>query len=121
MFHFNNNTLSDGKCDKVQPLINCFNRRSKILLQSEEFVAIDEQIVGFKGKTAPSSLKQCMLNKPSKHGFKLWSKSGVSGYVYHVEIYSGSKEINVRQPSSFNNDSLKLTTRSAYTISKINQ
>ena len=95
-----------------------FNQRSKLLLESEEFVAIDEQMVGFEGKTAPSSLKQYMPNKPSKHGFKLWSKSGVSGYVYHVEIYSGSKKISVKPTSLFNNDSLKLTTRSAYTSFK---
>ena len=121
ILHFNNNTLSNGKCDKVQPLMDYFNQRSKLLLNPEEFVTIDEQMVGFKGKTAPLSLKQYMPNKPSKHGFELWSKSGVSGYVYHVEIYSGSKKDSVNPTSLFNNDSLKSTTRSAYTASKSSQ
>ena len=121
ILHFNNNTLSNGKCEKVQPLMDYFNRRSKILLKPEEFGAIDEQMVGFKGKTAPSSLKQYMPNKPSKHSFKLWSKSGVSGYVYRVGIYSGSKKVSAKPASLFNNDSLKLTNRSAYTASKTSQ
>ncbi|CAF1130780.1 unnamed protein product [Rotaria magnacalcarata] len=121
MLHFSNNTVAGDKCDKVQPLIDFFNQRSKLLLKPEEFVAIDEHMVGFKGKTAPSSLKQYMPNKPSKHGFKLWSKSGVSGYVYHIEIYSGSKKNSVKPTSSFDNASLKLKTRSAYATSKIDR
>ena len=78
-------------------------------------------MVGFKGEPAPSSLIQYMPNKPSKHAFKLWSKSGVIGYDYHVEIYSGSEKIGVKSTSLFVNDSLKLTTRLAYTTSKTNQ
>ena len=100
VLHFNNNTiLSDGKCDKTEPLFDFFNYLSKFLFKLEEFVAIDEQMVNFKGKTVPSSLKQHMANKPSKHGLKFWSKSGIRGYVDHVEVYSGSKKVNVKSIS----------------------
>ncbi|CAF1589213.1 unnamed protein product [Rotaria magnacalcarata] len=121
MLHFSNNTVAGDKCDKVQPLIDFFNQRSKLLLKPEEFVTIDEHMVGFRSKTAPSSLKQYTPNKPSKHDFKLWSNSGVSGYVYHIEIYSGSKKNSVKSTSSFDNASLKLKTRSAYATSKIDR
>ena len=66
ILHFNNNTLSNGKCDKVQPLTDYFNQRSKLLLKPEEFVAIDQQMVGFKGKIAPSSFNNiCQTNHQS--------------------------------------------------------
>ena len=69
-------------------------------------------MVAYKGKTAPSSLKQYMPNKPAKHGFKLWSKSGVSGYIYEVNLYSGStKDVLTTTTNNPSVNSLKRTTR----------
>ncbi|CAF1583137.1 unnamed protein product, partial [Rotaria sordida] len=44
--HFNNNTLNAEKSDKIQPLLDIFNERSKALVHQEEYIAIDEQMVG---------------------------------------------------------------------------
>ena len=40
----------------------------------------------FKGK---SSLRQYMPAKPHKWGFKLWRRSGVSGFLYGFSVYEG--------------------------------
>jgi hypothetical protein len=109
--HFNNNILNKEKCDKIQPLINLFSDRCKSLVHQEEYIAIDEQMVGFKGKTAPASLKQYMPNKPSKHGFKLWSKSGVSGFVYTIVLYAGSTQAVPTLTTTMSNNSLTRKTR----------
>jgi hypothetical protein len=53
----------------------------------EECHSVDEQIVPFTGK---SSLKQYIRNKPKKWGYKVWVRSGVSGYMYDFEIYQGA-------------------------------
>ncbi|CAF3938084.1 unnamed protein product [Rotaria sp. Silwood1] len=116
--HFNNNTLNAEKCDKIQPLLDIFNERSKALVHQEEYIAIDEQMVGYKGKTAPTSLKQYMPNKPSKHGFKLWTKSGVSGYAYQIDLYSGGTKAVTKSTTQIFHNSIKRTTRLGSTTVK---
>ncbi|CAF5018570.1 unnamed protein product, partial [Rotaria sp. Silwood1] len=115
---FNNNTLNAEKCDKIQPLLDIFNERSKALVHQEEYIAIDEQMVGYKGKTAPTSLKQYMPNKPSKHGFKLWTKSGVSGYAYQIDLYSGGTKAVTKSTTQIFHNSIKRTTRLGSTTVK---
>ena len=41
-------------------------------------------MVPFKGK---SFLKQYMPNKPHKWGFKMWGRSGISGFLYDFDLY----------------------------------
>ncbi|CAF3088466.1 unnamed protein product [Rotaria sp. Silwood2] len=109
--HFNNNVINETKCDKVQPLIDFFNERCTALVDQEEYISIDEQMVSYKGKTAPSSLKQYMPNKPSKHGFKLWSKCGVSGYVYKINLYTGANKAVSKPITTSSADILMRRTR----------
>ena len=52
----------------------------------EEFHAVDEIMVPFKGK---SLLRQYLPKKPHKWGFKLWGQSGISGFLYDFDIYQG--------------------------------
>ncbi|CAF3907125.1 unnamed protein product, partial [Didymodactylos carnosus] len=72
-------------------------------------------MVGYKGKTAPPSLKQYMPNKPSKHGFKLWSKSGVSGFVYQIQLYCGANKAAPKPTMTGPASILARTTRLAAT------
>ena len=51
-------------------------------------VAIDEAMVGFKGR---SSIKQYMPMKPTKRGFKIWCLCDSSnGYTYRIMVYTGA-------------------------------
>jgi len=97
ILHFNDNTVEKDKLQKVEPLIIFFNDRCLNIVHPERNVSIDEQMIGYKGKTAPTSLKQYMPNKPTKRGFKLWAKCGISGFVYEIKIYCGSTSISSNQ------------------------
>ena len=52
-------------------------------------------MIAFKGR---SLLKQYLPNKPNKWGFKLWGRSGASGFLYDFDIYQG-KESASSSPS----------------------
>ena len=93
ILHLNDNTIEQNKAEKIEPLINLFNHRCLTAVEPESNISIDEQMIAYKGKTAPKSFKQYMPNKPTKRGFKLWAKCGVSGFVYEVKLYYNTKEI----------------------------
>ncbi|XP_067939620.1 piggyBac transposable element-derived protein 3-like [Watersipora subatra] len=40
--------------------------------------------------TGQSGLKQYIKSKPKKWGYKIWVRSGVSGYVYDFQLYQGA-------------------------------
>ncbi|CAF1402754.1 unnamed protein product [Rotaria sordida] len=115
--HFGNNILQNQSSDKIQPLIDLFNNRCGSVVKQEQNISIDEQMIGYKGKSAPKSYKQYMPKKPTKRGFKLWSLSGVSGYTYRIKLYQGA---NANMPvaqmklSSYTTASSELQTRSKH-------
>ena len=57
--------------------------KSSEVVIPETHVAVDEQVVPFKGA---SSLKRYLPKKPKKWGYKLWALAGVSRYVYTFEV-----------------------------------
>ena len=90
ILHFHDNAIEKDKTEKVVPLIRYFNERCKAIVECERDISIDEQMIGYKGTKAPTSLRQYMPNKPTKRGFKVWTKCGVSGFVYEINLYKGS-------------------------------
>lgn len=52
----------------------------------EEFTAVDEIIIPFKGRTL---MKQYNKNKPHKWGIKLFAIALSSGIVHDFEVYIG--------------------------------
>ncbi|CAF4064324.1 unnamed protein product, partial [Rotaria sp. Silwood1] len=115
--HFGNNVLQKQPSDKIQPLIDLFNNRCGSVVKQEQNISIDEQMIGYKGKSATKSYKQYMPKKPTKRGFKLWSLSGVSAYTYRIKLYQGA---NANMPvaqmklSSYTTASSELQTRSKH-------
>jgi hypothetical protein len=108
ILHLNDNMMERDKSDKIEPLIHLFNERCLTVVEPEANVSIDEQMIGYRGKSAPTSFKQYMPNKPTKRGFKLWARCGVSGFVYEIKLYHGSKQIiSKKNPAT----SLKRTLR----------
>ena len=49
-------------------------------------MSVNEVIVAFKGK---DSVKVYMFKKPTKWGYKMWCRNGISGYVYQFEVRGG--------------------------------
>jgi hypothetical protein len=85
--HFTDNTTRDvnDRLWKVRPVLTSI-RDAVLSVQREKSLSVDEQIVPFKGK---SSLKQYNPRKPHRWGYKIWVLSGVSGFAYDFEVYSG--------------------------------
>ena len=111
ILHLNDNTTELDKGEKIEPLINLFYERCRIVVEPEAYISFDEQMIGYKGKTAPRSFRQYMPNKPTKRGFKVWAKCGVSGFVYEMNLYRGSKEIILnKNPTTSLNRTLRATT-----------
>lgn len=54
-------------------------QRNLAKTEQEEYNAVDEMMVAFTGR---STLKQCMPNKPTPWGFKLWGRAGATGLLY---------------------------------------
>ena len=89
VLHFNYSALEPGKNSgnfdkiyKIRPAIEYLNSRFLDAVVPEGFHSIDEQMIKWKGKTAPGGLKQYLPLKPISHGYKLYTRAGVSGYVY---------------------------------------
>ena len=90
LLHYNDNNLIPAgnsedynKCYKIQPLVDYIREKFFEAVIPETYVAVDEQLVPFKGA---SSLKRYLPKKPKKWGYKLWAIAGVSGYVYTFEV-----------------------------------
>ena len=93
VLHFNdNNTMPEknsplfNNCHKIQPLIDHFRNAFQQHVLPETHMAIDEQMVPFKGH---HNLKRYLPKKPKKWGYELWARAGVSGYVYDFEVEGG--------------------------------
>ncbi|XP_025191896.1 piggyBac transposable element-derived protein 4-like [Melanaphis sacchari] len=94
--HFNNNQLQPkrgednyDKLYKIRPLLDYIGQNFLNLYRPHRGVAVDEAMVKFKGR---SSLKQYMIDKPVKRGYKVWILSDSSGYNLKFEVYTGKKE-----------------------------
>lgn len=95
--HLNNNEnmpkRGDEKFDKlykVRPLLTKLNENFKALYVPQRELAIDESMVGFKGRT---TLKQYMPMKPTKRGFKVWVLAcSASGYMISFQVYQGKEK-----------------------------
>ena len=49
--------------------------------------AIDEMMVFYRGKRSP--IRQYIKGKPHPWGFKIWSRAGVDGILYDIDVYQG--------------------------------
>ncbi|KAK3697378.1 hypothetical protein RRG08_005769 [Elysia crispata] len=79
-------TKKKDKLFKLRPWLKSLSS-SLIKLSHEEYSAVDEIMIPFKGR---SGIKQYMRNKPHKWGFKLWGRAGASGTLLEFEVYQGA-------------------------------
>ena len=98
--HYNDNSLdlnknnpSHNKLFKIQPLIDHFCKAFQSAVLLETFMSVDEMMVTFKVR---HSAKVYMPKKPTKVGYKMWYRNGISGYTYQFE-YLEVKVYQVRQ------------------------
>ena len=91
LLHMSNNLLQPKSTDpdydrlyKVRNLLVALNTNFKKNAEMEKVMAVDEQMIPFKGKLG---LKVYMKNKPSKWGIKIWALAGQSGYVHSFNVF----------------------------------
>lgn len=97
--HFNDNSqfiarneVGHDRLFKIRPLIDHLTSKfNKIPL--EEHLSVDEQMCSTKVR---HYMKQYMPMKPHKWGFKSFVLSGISGFAYNFEIYSGQENDTTR-------------------------
>jgi len=94
--HFNDNTYclpnnhpNHDKLFKIRPYIDAIQNNFK-MIAPEEFTAIDEIIIPFKGR---SVMKQYNKSKPHKWGIKMFALASKSGIIHDFEIYVGKSTI----------------------------
>lgn len=102
--HFANNETfiprdqpGHDRLHKIRPLVDFFNNKfSSVPL--EQHLSIDEQMCSTKVR---HYMKQYMPMKPHKWGFKFFVMSGVSGFAYKFEIYTGQdkNDLPANQPN----------------------
>ena len=84
---------------KLRPFIDMLNRNYKLLYNISEYLSIDESMVLFKGR---STMKQYNPLKPIKHGYKIWMRAAMDGYISKFSIYQGknSDTVTMHNPPS---------------------
>ena len=120
ILHFHDNSIEKCKAEKVEPILKYFNERCKLVVQPEKNLSIDEQMIAYKGTTAPTSFRQYMPNKPTKRGFKVWTRCGVSAFMYEMNLYHGAAK-TISNGASLSDSSLKRSSRATTTTPKDNQ
>ncbi|CAF4167125.1 unnamed protein product, partial [Rotaria sordida] len=93
ILHFHDNSIEKNKFEKFDPLLKYFNERCKLIVVPEKNLSIDEQMIAYKGTTAPTSFRQYMPKKPTKRGFKVWTRCGVSAFMYEMNLYCGASKV----------------------------
>ena len=72
---------------KVRPVLSRLTRSFRSLYQPRQQVAIDEQMIAFKGRL---SFKQYLPKKPTKWGLKAFVLAeSATGYVFEYDVYTG--------------------------------
>jgi len=73
---------------KIRPLFQEINRTAKELVFQSERISVDESMVHYFG---PHSLKQRIVEKPDRYGWKLWIMTTAAGELLCCQPYAGAK------------------------------
>ena len=81
----------DAKVDKIKKLCDALIHNFQANYTSNKNLAVDETMVGFKGRF---SAKQYMPNKPTKYGIKAFTlASSEHGYMLNILLYVGANTL----------------------------
>ena len=110
ILHFHDSAIEKHKLEKIEPILKYFNQQSKVIVEPEKNLSIDAQMIVYKGTTAPTSFRQYMPIKPTNRGFKVWTRCGVSAFVYEIILHHGTAKM-VSSQSSLSDTSLNRVSR----------
>ncbi|XP_060872032.1 piggyBac transposable element-derived protein 4-like [Metopolophium dirhodum] len=91
--HFSDNEKApnDDRIYKVRDLINKLIENFQKILELEEYLAVDETMVPFRGRLI---FRQYIPGKAHKYGVKLFKLCGTNGYTYNVQVYAGKSQVD---------------------------
>ncbi|XP_058810396.1 piggyBac transposable element-derived protein 4-like [Phymastichus coffea] len=99
--HINDNSKEPAKGDpeydklyKLRPLLDTLSETFRECWKPSHHQAIDESMMKFKER---SSMKQYMPAKPTKRGYKVWTRADESGFVCQFQIYTGKTDSPEKQ------------------------
>ena len=95
LFHLSHDIdgITAKRIDKVKPLLDLLIPRYQANYTPSRCVAVDETMVGFRGRFGP---KQYMPKKPVKYGIKAFTLADSDqGYVVNILLYTGSETLEV--------------------------
>lgn len=82
------------KTYKVRHLINKIVENFQMAMEPEEYLAVDETMIPFRGRII---YRQYTPEKIDKYiGVKLCKLCGTNGYTYNLKIYGGNSQVNRR-------------------------
>ena len=90
--------MGDGerRVDKVKPFCDALITNFQANYQPSQNLAVDETMVGFRGRFGP---KQYMPNKPNKYGVKAFTlASSEHGYMLNILLYTGADTLAHADP-----------------------
>ena len=90
-----NQSLSDSRMAKVEPLYNLLNEKLQANGIFYKNLSIDESMVPYYGR---HSCKQFIRAKPIQFGYKLWVLASDTGIPFNIKIYSGKSENDTDEP-----------------------
>ena len=95
--HFYDKSLEDqldpqDRFRKVSPLLLYIKQKCNDLEQESQ-MSIDEVMVPYKGRYA-GNLRQFIMNKPHKFGFKIFALASSSGIIHDFFPYAGASTFN---------------------------
>ncbi|XP_058810638.1 piggyBac transposable element-derived protein 4-like [Phymastichus coffea] len=82
------------KLYKLRSLLHNLSETFRECWKPSHHQAIDESMIKFKGR---SSMKQYMPAKPTKRGYKVWTRADESGFVCQFQIYTGKTDSPEKQ------------------------
>lgn len=90
-WHFADNSADrNGRLYKIQPLIDKVIENSRKVFTPGDTVAVDESMVGFRGKL---NIRTYNPQKSSKYGLKIYKLCTDTGYTWSYKVYSGEDTV----------------------------
>lgn len=97
MMHVGTADNTPRKIDKIAPLLDVLLPRFQQLYQPSQNLAIDETMVGFRGRFGSI---QYMPQKPTKWGIKAFTLTdAANGYLLNSIIYTGAQTLDDADPA----------------------
>ena len=97
MLHIGTPGVTARKIDKVKPLLDLLLPTFQRLYSPTKELAIDETMVGFRGRFGSI---QYMPQKPTKWGIKAFTLAdGANGYLLNVLLYTGAQTLENADPA----------------------